>query len=319
MAAAERGSLRAMLRLLAAPATDINASASLTHPRFPGCTALHVAASAGDLPILLRLLEAGAAVDRENALGCTPLLCAWRLHLDGAVLALLSHGADPAQLEQDNSRDFRAFCRENEAALREAAAAWHLRLEQRWQRAAAPGSAAPGGSGGGRPSGGASSSRSGRRVCRDDGASTSAPPAGPAGGGSCFEESGCKSQQCSSKVPTSLPAPRLPAALCPICMSEASDFQLEGCAHTACFDCLRTHAATEVRQGQRPRCPLCMPALARRGAAAGAAASRASKAAGASSSSQGLISSSQLEVLLEAAELLVLERRQVGAALTKCA
>lgn len=103
---------------------------------------------------------------------------------------------------------------------------------------------------------------------------------------------------CPSRSP---PSP-VPADLCPICFSEAADFVLDHCGCAACFGCLRTHAATEIKPGQQPRCPLC---LAAGGGAAPAAAGPAD------GSSSMLISRSQLEYLLDAADLLVHDRRQV--------
>lgn len=109
-----------------------------------------------------------------------------------------------------------------------------------------------------------------------------------------------RSQARRAPAPAATPtAPRpRPADPCPICFAEPRDFPLScGCA--ACFACLRQHAAAEVRAGQHPRCPLCLAAPGT--SAAGAAADRAR------------MSRAQLEVLLDEGQLLVLDRRQVGA------
>ncbi|KAL4433658.1 hypothetical protein ABPG75_000099 [Micractinium tetrahymenae] len=113
------------------------------------------------------------------------------------------------------------------------------------------------------------------------------------------------------------PAGPLPAQDCPICMTEAADFKLEVCSHSTCFGCLHTHALTEVRHGQHPRCPLCMTtapsarAVPANGAGSSQEAAPAGRAIGSATSSNGLISHAELRLLLSAEDLLLVERRQL--------
>ncbi|APA68407.1 MULTISPECIES: ankyrin repeat domain-containing protein [unclassified Janthinobacterium] len=66
-----------------------------------GWTALHYAASAGDLPIMKILLDRDAVVDARAPANITPLMFAAREGQEGAVKLLLSWGAD-AQLKSDH-------------------------------------------------------------------------------------------------------------------------------------------------------------------------------------------------------------------------
>ena len=59
-----------------------------------GWTALHYAASAGDLPIMKILLDRDAVVDARAPTNITPLMFAAREGQEGAVKLLLSWGAD---------------------------------------------------------------------------------------------------------------------------------------------------------------------------------------------------------------------------------
>lgn len=60
-----------------------------------GWTALHYAASAGDIPIMKVFLERGAKVDAFAPTNITPLMFAAREGQEEAVRLLLSAGADP--------------------------------------------------------------------------------------------------------------------------------------------------------------------------------------------------------------------------------
>ncbi|MFZ4877660.1 ankyrin repeat domain-containing protein [Janthinobacterium sp. Mn2066] len=62
----------------------------------PGWTALHYAASAGDLPIMKILFDRQAAVDARATTNITPLMFAAREGQEEAVRLLLSWGADPS-------------------------------------------------------------------------------------------------------------------------------------------------------------------------------------------------------------------------------
>jgi ankyrin repeat protein len=66
-----------------------------------GWTALHYAASAGDLPIMKILLDRDAVVDARAPANVTPLMFAAREGQEGAVKLLLSWGAD-ASLKSDH-------------------------------------------------------------------------------------------------------------------------------------------------------------------------------------------------------------------------
>ena len=66
-----------------------------------GWTALHYAASAGDLPIMKILLDRDAVVDARAPTNITPLMFAAREGQEGAVKLLLSWGAD-ANLKSDH-------------------------------------------------------------------------------------------------------------------------------------------------------------------------------------------------------------------------
>lgn len=66
-----------------------------------GWTALHYAASAGDLPIMKVLLEREAVLDARAPANITPLMFAAREGQEGAVKLLLSWGAD-ASLKSDH-------------------------------------------------------------------------------------------------------------------------------------------------------------------------------------------------------------------------
>ena len=66
-----------------------------------GWTALHYAASAGDLPIMKILLDRDAVVDARAPTNITPLMFAAREGQEGAVKLLLSWGAD-ASLKSDH-------------------------------------------------------------------------------------------------------------------------------------------------------------------------------------------------------------------------
>jgi ankyrin repeat protein len=66
-----------------------------------GWTALHYAASAGDLPIMKIFLERDAVVDARAPANVTPLMFAAREGQEGAVKLLLSWGAD-ATLKSDH-------------------------------------------------------------------------------------------------------------------------------------------------------------------------------------------------------------------------
>ena len=66
-----------------------------------GWTALHYAASAGDLPIMKILLDRDAVVDARAPANVTPLMFASREGQEGAVKLLLSWGAD-ASLKSDH-------------------------------------------------------------------------------------------------------------------------------------------------------------------------------------------------------------------------
>jgi len=61
----------------------------------PGWTALHYAASAGDLPIMKILFDRQAVVDARATTNITPLMFAAREGQEEAVKLLLSWGADP--------------------------------------------------------------------------------------------------------------------------------------------------------------------------------------------------------------------------------
>lgn len=65
---------------------------------------------------------------------------------------------------------------------------------------------------------------------------------------------------------------------------------METCPCASCFECLRQHAATELQQGQAPRCPHCMAPP---------------------TSANVLISRNQLELLLDPEDMLIYVRRQV--------
>lgn len=64
-----------------------------------GCTALHNAAQAGEVPVVEALLEAGAAVDPRDGAGWTPLFAACAACASVAVAALLRHGANANALD----------------------------------------------------------------------------------------------------------------------------------------------------------------------------------------------------------------------------
>ena len=66
-----------------------------------GWTALHYAASAGDLPIMKILLDRDAVVDARAPANVTPLMFSAREGQEGAVKLLLSWGAD-ASLKSDH-------------------------------------------------------------------------------------------------------------------------------------------------------------------------------------------------------------------------
>lgn len=66
-----------------------------------GWTALHYAASAGDLPIMKIFLDREAVVDARAPTNITPLMFAAREGQEGAVKLLLSWGAD-ASLKSDH-------------------------------------------------------------------------------------------------------------------------------------------------------------------------------------------------------------------------
>lgn len=136
-----------------------------------GNAALHAAAASGSAAHVLALVEAGAAVDRMNAERATPLMLAFQQGRDEAVLALLSHGADPSPLQSSSrGRSWTAFCRADAAAVRRAELAFQRRLERQWQLSAASSS---------RRTDGASSSGSGASGSGSSSSAVAPWPAGP--------------------------------------------------------------------------------------------------------------------------------------------
>ncbi len=117
--AVRAGSFKVIDALLAAPAINVNALTEQSESPLmlaalagnvdvcqklidagadinkPGWTALHYAATSGNVPIIKMLLEHHAYVDTESPNGSTPLMMAAKYGTADAVRALLDGGADP--------------------------------------------------------------------------------------------------------------------------------------------------------------------------------------------------------------------------------
>ena len=98
MMAALKGHL-ALARRLIERGADVNK---------PGWTPLHYAATGGQTPVILLLLEQHAYIDAESPNGTTPLMMAAQYGTTAAVKALLEAGADPTLRNQlgQTARDF---------------------------------------------------------------------------------------------------------------------------------------------------------------------------------------------------------------------
>ena len=79
----------AVVHVLAHSGANVNAMERLKH-----CTALHMAARRGNIPVAEALLECGADIEMRDKLGDTPLHRAVKCGKTDMVAFLLSHGAD---------------------------------------------------------------------------------------------------------------------------------------------------------------------------------------------------------------------------------
>ena len=112
MLAALRGDLPLVQRLIEADA-DVNK---------PGWTPLHYAATGGHVPVIEALLEAHAYIDAASPNGSTPLMMAAMYGNPASVQTLIDAGAD-LQLRNEQGLDALAFAqrgprRENETLIR---------------------------------------------------------------------------------------------------------------------------------------------------------------------------------------------------------